>query len=67
MLGFETLTLAPIHRGLIEAHMLSREELAWMDEYHALVRERLLPLLNDEPELAAWLADATASLYGATP
>ena len=65
MMGFETLTLAPIHRGLIETSMLTREELAWIDAYHALVRERVLPLV--EGEVANWLVDALTPLYGATP
>lgn len=65
MLGFETLTVAPIHRGLIDLHLLSPAELGWMDAYHALVRERVLPLV--EGEVADWLIKATEPLAGATP
>ncbi|MBR9825905.1 MAG: aminopeptidase P family protein [Alphaproteobacteria bacterium] len=65
MLGFETLTMAPIHRALIDLHLLSPQELGWMDAYHADVRKRILPLL--EGEVADWLLKATEPLVGATP
>ena len=38
MLAFETLTLAPIDRNLIEVAILSPEETTWLDAYHARVR-----------------------------
>lgn len=65
MLGFETLTLAPIHRGLIDVTLLSADELAWLDAYHLDVRTKLTPLLDDIT--AEWLRKATEPLYGATP
>ncbi len=65
MLGFETLTMAPIHRALIDLHLLTPEELGWMDAYHAEVRRRILPLV--EGEVADWLLKATEPLVGATP
>jgi Xaa-Pro aminopeptidase len=34
MLGFDTLTFAPIDRRLIVAEMLSEAERAWLDDYH---------------------------------
>jgi Xaa-Pro aminopeptidase len=60
MLGFETLTLAPIDRALIDLSLLDRHEIAWLDAYHARVRDTLGPELD--PETAAWLVDATAPL-----
>jgi len=57
MLCFETLTLAPIDRALVMPALLTREEIAWLDAYHARVRETLTPLLD--AETAAWLAQAT--------
>ncbi len=57
MLGFETLTMAPIDRTLTEPEMLSPSEIAWLDAYHAEVREILTPLLDDDT--ASWLAAAT--------
>ncbi|WP_412545618.1 aminopeptidase P family protein [Maricaulis sp. MIT060901] len=65
MLGFETLTMAPIHKDLIDLHLLTPAELAWMDEYHAEVRNRILPLV--EGDVADWLLKATEPLAGATP
>ena len=65
MLGFETLTVAPIHKALIDTHLLTAEELTWLDQYHAMVRERVLPLVSGE--VADWLLKATEPLAGATP
>ena len=60
MLGFETLTLAPIDRRLIDGSMLDREEKAWLDAYHARVAELIGPEV--EPAVAAWLRDACAPI-----
>ncbi len=60
MLGFETLTLAPIDRALIDADALSPTERAWVDAYHARVAAEIGPHL--EPAAAAWLAEATRPL-----
>ena len=57
MLGFETLTLAPIDRNLIEPSLLEDDEIAWLDAYHTRVRETLTPLVD--AETARWLAAAT--------
>jgi Xaa-Pro aminopeptidase len=63
MLGFETLTLAPFDRALIEPALLSRTEGAWIDAYHARVRAELTPLVDQET--TAWLAAATRPLSSA--
>jgi Xaa-Pro aminopeptidase len=60
LLGFETLTLAPIDRNAIERALLSDEEIGWLDTYHARVRDELTPLVDGAT--AAWLAEATAPL-----
>jgi Xaa-Pro aminopeptidase len=60
LLGFETLTQVPIDLSLIEVGMLTQEERAWLNAYHAQVRETLLPLLNTED--GAWLKEATKEL-----
>jgi Xaa-Pro aminopeptidase len=54
MMCFETLTLAPIDRNLIEPSLLDDAEIDWLDAYHACVREALTPLVD--PETARWLA-----------
>jgi Xaa-Pro aminopeptidase len=60
MLGFETLTMAPIDRRLVAAEMLTPAERAQLDAYHAKVRDVVGPQV--EPEVRAWLDDATAPL-----
>lgn len=60
LLGFETLTLAPIDRRLIVAGALSEEELNWLNGYHRRVRETLASQL-DAPT-RKWLNDATEPL-----
>ncbi|MDX2233802.1 MAG: M24B family metallopeptidase, partial [Hyphomonadaceae bacterium] len=60
MLGFETLTLAPIDRTLIDKKLLTREERAWFDAYHARVRAVIGPQLSGPAQ--AWLDEATAKL-----
>jgi Xaa-Pro aminopeptidase len=56
-LCFETLSLAPFDRALIEADMLSTEERRWLDAYHARVRAEVAPRVSAKE--AAWLAEAT--------
>ena len=58
--AFETLTLAPIDRRLIDTRLLTAKERNWIDSYHARVQEVLGPLL-DAPT-CAWLNAATRPL-----
>ena len=60
MLGFETLTLAPIDLMLIEPKLLDDEETAWINAYHTRVRQRISPLI--EPKVRRWLRIATTPL-----
>ncbi len=60
LLGFRTLTLAPIDRRLVELSMLSPAERAWLDAYHARVRDEIGPLVP--AEVKTWLDQATAPL-----
>ena len=55
MLGFETLTFAPIERRLVDEAMLGDDERAWLDSYHARVMEVVGPKL--EGEALAWLEE----------
>jgi Xaa-Pro aminopeptidase len=61
-LGFETLTLCPYERRLIDGAMLTLEERAFVDEYHARVRAVLGPLLADDSAVVDFLTQATAPL-----
>ncbi len=65
MMRFETLTLCPIDRRLIELDMLTAEEREWIDTYHARVLGEIGPMV-DEP-VRAWLEKATAPLVPAAP
>lgn len=58
MLGFETLTLAPIDRNLIEPALLSDDERAWLNAYHARVAAEIGPLLDGE--VRSWLEEVCA-------
>lgn len=60
LLGFETLTLAPVDRRLIETELLDPESRAWIDAYHAEVCAKLRPLVDDE--VGSWLEAATQPL-----
>ncbi|MFD1696506.1 aminopeptidase P family protein [Roseibium aestuarii] len=60
MLGFETLTLAPFDRRLIDVDLLTAEERRWVDAYHARVLDELAPLLADP--ILTWLEEATLPL-----
>jgi Xaa-Pro aminopeptidase len=56
LLGFETLTFAPIDRRLIDVHMLEPEELIWLNCYHAHVLAKIGPRLTGDD--LAWLQAA---------
>lgn len=64
MLGFETLTFAPIDRRLIVAEMLSPAEIAWVNDYHAEVLAKIAPLLRADGhgDTAIWLEQACAAI-----
>jgi Xaa-Pro aminopeptidase len=59
-LGFATLTLAPLARKLIDPGLLTETERAWLDAYHARVRERVSSVVDAETR--DWLAQATRPL-----
>jgi Xaa-Pro aminopeptidase len=56
-LEFETLTLCPIDTRCIERSLLRDDEVAWLNAYHATVRERLAPHLGGAA--LAWLTERT--------
>lgn len=60
MMGFETLTLAPIDRSLVDVNLTSAAELEWFNNYHARVFKTLSPLLSEAER--NWLQTATAPL-----
>ena len=62
MLDFEILTLAPIDLSLVEPALMSIQEIAWLDAYHARVRAEIGPDLDGEA--ADWIAQATRPIGG---
>jgi Xaa-Pro aminopeptidase len=60
MNGFETLTLAPIDRRLID-RSLSADEVRWLNDYHARVRREVRPHLDEATKV--WLDAATEPLH----
>jgi Xaa-Pro aminopeptidase len=58
--AFETLTLAPIDRSLIDLNMLDGAELSWVNEYHARVRYEVRTHVDEATKV--WLDAATAPL-----
>jgi Xaa-Pro aminopeptidase len=60
MLGFETLTLAPIDLSLVEPKLMEADEIVWLDDYHAHVRRTLSPRVDSRTR--SWLAKATRRL-----
>lgn len=52
-LSFETLTLFPYDQQLIDWSIMTEAEIDWINEYHKMVEEKLLPLLSEEE--GAWL------------
>lgn len=68
LLGFKPLTMAPIDRALIEPSLMTDDELAWLNDYHAEVRKNLLPRLEKlDPSAAEFLKRATDPLKKKQP
>ncbi|MBS0436464.1 MAG: aminopeptidase P family protein [Proteobacteria bacterium] len=59
-LAFETLTLCPIDTRCIARSLLRADEIDWLNGYHALVRERLEPLVAGAAR--DWLLERTAAI-----
>ncbi|GAA0748463.1 aminopeptidase P family protein [Ideonella azotifigens] len=56
-LEFETLTLCPIDTRCMDFDLLRADEIDWLNQYHAMVRERLSPLVDGDA--LAWLVKRT--------
>ncbi|KAI8869176.1 Creatinase/aminopeptidase [Ramicandelaber brevisporus] len=61
-LKFEHATMVPIQKKMIVTSMLSADEVAWLNEYHAEVREKVGPLIAHDPIATAYLERETAPL-----
>lgn len=60
-LTFETLTLFPIDKNLIDVYALEMDEVDWLDAYHQKVFETLSPYLSKEEQ--KWLKEKCEVLY----
>ena len=65
VMGFETLSLAPIDLRLIDSSMLEKSELHWLNAYHGWVKRQLSAHLDDDE--AKWLENATTPLSHELP
>lgn len=61
MLSFETLTWCPIDRRLILVSLLTEDERDWLNGYHAMTRQKLMPLISDAG-VREWLVAATEAV-----
>ena len=57
---FETLTLCPIDKTLIDKSLLTQQECEWFNNYHAEVYNALAPLLDEDHK--NWLKEKTSAL-----
>jgi Xaa-Pro aminopeptidase len=62
MLGFETITVAPIDLNCVEPRMLTPEEKVWLNAYHERVRDAVAPAFADDEKGRAWLEQATRAI-----
>jgi Xaa-Pro aminopeptidase len=60
MYGFETITLAPFDLACVEPGLMSPEEIAWLNAYHAQVRKTLSPRVDAKTK--KWLREATRAI-----
>jgi Xaa-Pro aminopeptidase len=60
MLGFDTLTLAPIDLNLVEPQLLNEEEIAWLNNYHSRVFKEIGETLENEEKI--WLKQTTRAI-----
>jgi Xaa-Pro aminopeptidase len=58
--GFETLTLFPFDKKSIDFSLLTKEEIAWINDYHQMVYNRISPKLNAGEQ--AWLREKTSKI-----
>ncbi|KAL0488251.1 Xaa-Pro aminopeptidase P [Acrasis kona] len=59
---FENITVSPIQPKFVVKDLLSGDEIKWLNDYNAMVREKLTPLLADDSKAVEWLNDNTQPL-----
>jgi Xaa-Pro aminopeptidase len=61
-LKFSKLTMIPIQKSLINFELLTSEEVAWLNEYHADVYSKVSPLLESDSPALEWLTKMCQSV-----
>ncbi|PFH45881.1 hypothetical protein AMATHDRAFT_70981 [Amanita thiersii Skay4041] len=61
-LGFEHVTLCPIHKKLVDVSLLTADEKKWLNEYHAETWEKVSPLLQNDQRALQWLKRECSTL-----
>lgn len=59
---FETITMVPIQKNLIDASLLTDKEIEWLNAYHQDVHDKLKPLLQEDTDAYAYLVRETEPL-----
>ena len=60
--GFETVTMVPMCRKLIDKNLLTTSEIEYLNEYHQEVLEKTQGYFKDDEKTMAWLKRETAAL-----
>ncbi|PTT03119.1 Xaa-Pro aminopeptidase [Pedobacter sp. HMWF019] len=58
--AFEALTIAPISTAIVQKDLLEQTQINWLNEYNALVFEKISPFLNEEEK--SWLEKETRKI-----
>ena len=61
-LKFDTLTMIPIQRELIDVTVMDKSEIEWINDYHAKVWDRVGKLLEDGSQAKEWLFRYTRAI-----
>ncbi|KAJ3526017.1 hypothetical protein NMY22_g10335 [Coprinellus aureogranulatus] len=61
-LGFENVTMCPIHTKLVDVSLLTEPEKKWLNDYHKEVWEKISPLLQNDTRALEWLKRETAAI-----
>lgn len=57
--AFENLTMAPIQTKLMDLSLMTEKDIAWVNQHHSTVWDRVFPLLNNDPRALQYLRRET--------
>ncbi|KAF5318517.1 hypothetical protein D9619_010897 [Psilocybe cf. subviscida] len=61
-LGFENVTMCPIHKKLVDTNLLTEQEKKWLNDYHTEVFGKVSPLLKNDQRALEWLTRECSAL-----